>query len=122
MNGADGAGAAPAGTAADRIDRQRQLLAELCRMLDPRSDRPGARRGISSAAGANGAALPHGKPLSPRMTQTLERLLAGDSEKQIAGHLGRSPNTIHVYVKELYKRFGVSSRGELFARFVHKPS
>jgi DNA-binding CsgD family transcriptional regulator len=52
------------------------------------------------------------------MAQTLERLLAGDSEKQIARHLAVSPHTVHVYVKALYKRFGVCSRGELFARFV----
>ena len=58
------------------------------------------------------------RALSPRLRQTLERLLAGDSEKQIARHLGLSPHTVHVYVKALYRGFGVSSRGELLARFV----
>ena len=52
------------------------------------------------------------------MRQTLERLLAGDSEKEIAVRLRLSPHTVHVYVKSLYRRFGVCSRGELFARFV----
>lgn len=56
------------------------------------------------------------------MKQTLQRLLAGDSEKQIAAHLGLSPHTIHVYVKALYKRFDVASRGELLARFVRTPT
>jgi DNA-binding NarL/FixJ family response regulator len=60
--------------------------------------------------------------LSPRMQQTLQRLLVGDSEKQIARQLGVSRHTIHVYVKAIYKGFGVSSRGELLARFVDLPS
>jgi DNA-binding NarL/FixJ family response regulator len=52
------------------------------------------------------------------MRQTLEGLLAGEAEKQIASRLDLSPHTVHVYVKLLYKHFGVSSRGELLARFV----
>jgi DNA-binding CsgD family transcriptional regulator len=60
--------------------------------------------------------------LSPRHVQTLMRLLAGDSEKQIARHLGVSHHTVHVYVKALYRHFDVSSRGELLARFVRLPS
>jgi DNA-binding NarL/FixJ family response regulator len=59
--------------------------------------------------------------LSPRMQQTLQHLLAGDSEKQIAHQLGLSRNTVHVYVKALYRGFGVSSRGELLARFIQQP-
>lgn len=53
------------------------------------------------------------KDLSPRLQQTLERLLAGDSEKQVARQLHLSPHTIHDYVKALYRHFGVSSRAEL---------
>jgi DNA-binding NarL/FixJ family response regulator len=53
------------------------------------------------------------------MRQTLRRLLSGDCEKQIALRLGVSPNTVHVYVKAIYRAYGVSSRGELLARFVH---
>src|SRR5581483_5997943 len=53
---------------------------------------------------------PPSDALPPRMRQTLQRLLAGDSEKQIAQHLGRSRHTVHVYVKAIYKRFGVCSR------------
>jgi len=44
--------------------------------------------------------------------------MTGDSEKQIAAKMKVSPHTVHVYVKQLYKRFGASSRGELMARFV----
>src|SRR5688500_5956447 len=86
--------------------RQRRLLADLCRLIgshlsnaerrDPQSD------------------------LSPRMRQTLQSLLAGDSEKQAATKLGVSQNTVHVYVKQLYRRFDVNSRGELLARWVNR--
>jgi DNA-binding NarL/FixJ family response regulator len=56
--------------------------------------------------------------LSARLRQTLQGLLAGEAEKQIANRLDLSPHTVHVYVKGLYRHFGVSSRGELLARFV----
>jgi DNA-binding CsgD family transcriptional regulator len=56
--------------------------------------------------------------LSPRQQQTLRHLLAGDSEKQIAEKLSRSPHTVHTYVKAIYRNFRVSSRGELLSLFV----
>ena len=56
--------------------------------------------------------------LPPRMRQTLLHLLHGDSEKQVAIKLGLSHHTVHVYVKSLYRHFGVSSRGELMARYI----
>jgi hypothetical protein len=40
--------------------------------------------------------------LPPRWRQTLDCLLAGDSEKQVAQRLGISPLTIHEYIKGLY--------------------
>ena len=54
--------------------------------------------------------------LPPRLRQTLEGILRGDSEKQIAYHLGLSQHTVHNYVRALHKRFEVSSRAELIAR------
>jgi DNA-binding CsgD family transcriptional regulator len=51
--------------------------------------------------------------LSPRLAETLRRLMAGDSEKQVAGHLRLSRHTVHDYVKELHRRFGATSLGEL---------
>jgi len=51
--------------------------------------------------------------LPPRLRKTLDRLLAGDSEKQAALALGLSKATVHEYVGMLYRRFGVNSRGEL---------
>ena len=59
--------------------------------------------------------------LSPRMRDTLEHLLSGDSEKDVAARLKLSPHTVHIHVKNLYKRLRVSSRGELMAKFLAKP-
>lgn len=56
------------------------------------------------------------RELSPRDRRTLEHLLAGESEKQIAARIGRSPHTVHTHVKRIYRRLGVSSRAELLAR------
>ncbi|WP_437625676.1 response regulator transcription factor [Sorangium sp. So ce1151] len=56
------------------------------------------------------------KQLSPRAQQTLEGLMLGRSEKEIAAELGLSRHTIHEYVTSLYRSFGVRSRGELLAK------
>jgi DNA-binding CsgD family transcriptional regulator len=56
--------------------------------------------------------------LSPRQRQTLEYLLAGHSEKQIAAKMRLSPNTVHHHIKALHRYFGVSSRSELLAKWV----
>ena len=103
---------------APAIARQRRLVADLCRLL-------GAQLHPGTAAHTRHrerfALLPVSElepALSPRMRQTLQCLLAGDSEKQIAKLLHLSPHTVHVYVKALYERHSVSSRGELLARFI----
>jgi DNA-binding CsgD family transcriptional regulator len=56
--------------------------------------------------------------LTPRLRQTLEGLLAGDTERQVALKLSLSVHTVHDYVKALYVHFGVSSRGELLAKWI----
>jgi DNA-binding CsgD family transcriptional regulator len=58
--------------------------------------------------------------LSRRERQVLELLLAGHSEKRVAGELGISPHTAHQYVKALYAHFGVHSRAELLAHFLRR--
>lgn len=98
--------------AVDGVAYRRQLVADLCRMLGD------SVKGERTPSSASITPMPS---LSPRMKQTLDRLLAGDSEKQIARHLGLSRHTVHVYVKALYRGFGVSSRGELLAKFVQPP-
>jgi DNA-binding CsgD family transcriptional regulator len=56
--------------------------------------------------------------LSPRQRQTLQYLLAGRSEKEIAEIMLLSRNTVHHHVKALHRHFGVSSRSELLAKWV----
>jgi DNA-binding CsgD family transcriptional regulator len=58
--------------------------------------------------------------LPPRQRQTLALLLEGKREKEVASELGLSPLTVHQYVQGLYRRFGVSSRAELSARFLDR--
>jgi DNA-binding CsgD family transcriptional regulator len=60
--------------------------------------------------------------LPPRLRQTLECLLEGDSEKQVAHRMGLSRHTVHEYVTELYRRLGVGTRAELLALCLrHRP-
>ncbi len=53
--------------------------------------------------------------LPKRLRDTLAGLSKGLSEKEIAADLGLSQHTVHDYVKELHRRFGARSRGELMA-------
>jgi DNA-binding CsgD family transcriptional regulator len=122
---------------------RRQLLADLCRFIGVKvGTLPGETlEGIATPApissNANATAQPaasgtHSNPgdtdpagistddLSPRQEQTLRHLLAGDSEKQVAHKLELSKHTVHVYVKAIYRRFGVSSRAELLAKHLKK--
>ncbi|HMO16388.1 MAG TPA: helix-turn-helix transcriptional regulator [Pirellulaceae bacterium] len=56
--------------------------------------------------------------LSRRQRQTLDGLLAGLSEREIAARLKVAPTTIHTYIGKLYEHFGVKSRGELLSYYV----
>jgi DNA-binding CsgD family transcriptional regulator len=56
--------------------------------------------------------------LPPRQSQTLDLLLAGLGDKEIADRLGISPHTVNHYTKAIYRRFGVRSRATLIARHV----
>jgi DNA-binding CsgD family transcriptional regulator len=51
--------------------------------------------------------------LSPRLRQTLQGLLSGRSEKEIACDLGLSRSTVHHYVTEIYSHFRVHGAREL---------
>ena len=53
--------------------------------------------------------------LTPRLRQTLQGLLAGKGEKDIAHDLGLRPPTVHHYVGELLHHFEVHSVRELMA-------
>ena len=54
--------------------------------------------------------------LSGREQQVLACLLDGLSNKQIAAQLTLSPETVGTYVKRLYEKLEVNSRGELLSR------
>src|SRR5260221_6292237 len=83
----------------ERLEPKRGKLASFCRMLGAEFSNPK----LSAPGGM----------LTPRLQQTLQRLLAGDSEKQTASALRLSQHTVHVYVKSLYRHYQVNSRGEL---------
>lgn len=53
--------------------------------------------------------------LSPRDSAVLSALRDGLSEKQVARRLGISRHTVHVYIRRVYRRYDVSSIGELLA-------
>jgi DNA-binding CsgD family transcriptional regulator len=53
--------------------------------------------------------------LAPRVSDTLDCLLRGASNKDIAEELQLSPNTVHHYTKIIFRAFGVRSRSELLA-------
>jgi DNA-binding NarL/FixJ family response regulator len=68
------------------------------------------RRGLALSPGGLFVDLPE------RLQATLRCLLEGDGEKEAALRLGLSHPTIHEYVTDLYRHFGVSGRAELLAR------
>lgn len=59
--------------------------------------------------------------LSPRQGAVLDFLLTGQSEKEIAASLGLTVNTVHGYVKEIFRHLRVHSRHELMALWIHPP-
>jgi DNA-binding CsgD family transcriptional regulator len=70
--------------------------------------------------GVDGGTLP-GVQLPPRLRSVLEQLLTGASEKQIADQLGLTPQTLHQYVKAVYRAANVRSRAELIVRGARGP-
>ena len=97
------------GAAGDPVEKKRRLLADLVRMIGEQIHGQPPRMTVLQAELHR---------LPPRLQQTMQSLLAGDSEKQAAAKMGVSPHTVHVYVKTLYRRYNVSSRGELLSKWV----
>lgn len=58
------------------------------------------------------------RDLPQRLRPVLDGLLAGEAPKRIAYRTGLSLHTVYEYVKQLYRHYGVTSRGELLSRFV----
>jgi DNA-binding NarL/FixJ family response regulator len=83
-----------------------------------RAKKTSAHTGASKRAVTSRETNPLTPPLPPRLHRTLTHLLAPGTEKQIAEQMGVSANTLHGYVKDLYRRLGVRSRMELVARWI----
>src|SRR4051812_38006306 len=83
--------------------QMRQKLATACQMMLAQVSPPKVAPALAQA-------------LSTRMRDTLQLLLVGDSEKEVAAKLKLSPHTVHIHVKHLYKRLNVCSRAELMAK------
>jgi len=59
--------------------------------------------------------------LTDREHEILDQLIVGHSVRVIAEHLNRSAHTVHDHVKNLHKKLGASSRGELIATALGHP-
>ena len=57
--------------------------------------------------------------LYPRHRTILNLLCDGWSRKKIADHLGLSVNTVHGYIRTIFRHFGVHTQSELLSRFTH---
>lgn len=55
--------------------------------------------------------------LQPRHRTILKLLCKGSSRKAIAADLGVSENTVHGYVKDIFRHFHVNSQSQLIAHF-----
>jgi len=106
--------------------RQVEQAAHLRREWRDVNASAGRRRGpaVRGAANPQSTHLPAAADERPmmslltrRMRQILELLVQGQSEKEVAHHLGLSPHTVHIHVTRMYTRLGVNSRAELLARF-----
>ena len=57
-------------------------------------------------------------PLTGSERRVLHLLLTGLTEKGIANQLDRSPNTVHVIVTQIFRKFGVKNRASLMAMWL----
>ena len=60
--------------------------------------------------------------LSPRQRQTLDLVLGGLCDKEIAGRLGISRYTVNQYTKAIYRHYAVTSRAQLLAHLLAQPN
>ena len=63
---------------------------------------------------AHGLVVAH-SPLSPMERRVLALLLTDRSEKLIASEIGVTPSTLHGYVRDILRKFGVSGRTGLIS-------
>jgi DNA-binding CsgD family transcriptional regulator len=58
--------------------------------------------------------------MSPRLRETLDLVLEGLDKREIAERMKLSPNTVHGYIRELYKIYGVTTRARLMAKWIKR--
>lgn len=61
---------------------------------------------------------PRPNGLSPRQRETLDHLLRGLPDKQIAAEMDLSVSTVRQYVRGIFRELSVKSRSELLARWI----
>lgn len=107
----------PTATAGSKDDEVARLPTRPARTVKKMTKGSG---GNARAEASDAAAVVHAQSLPPRLRRTLQALLDGDSEKEAAKRMGLSPHTVHEYVRDLYRHFGVRSRAELLSRWIAK--
>lgn len=70
----------------------------------------------SLAAIVRGFGTPEIAWVTPREQEVLELLVLGYSVREIGEKLGRSPHTVHDYVKSMHRKLQAGNRGALVAR------
>lgn len=60
-------------------------------------------------------------PLSPTERTVLSLLMRGLTERQVGNELDRSHNTVHVHVRNIYRKVGVTSRKMLYQVLNERP-
>lgn len=67
---------------------------------------------VTAANRATDHTPPH---LSPTEKKVCALLLQRLTEQRIAEHMERSPNTVHVHVRNIYRKLGVHTRKQLYS-------
>lgn len=107
------------GGKAEHVERleqaEPQLRRLICSVLDPdnHSQPEVAPQPPNGGAMASSDPTEGGLPLSETESAVFELLKERLTEREVAAKLNRSPHTIHVHVKNIYRKMRVSSREEL---------
>ncbi len=115
-------GDSPSFTDADRR-RLSHLLPNIARQMHLGLRRDRSPHGDQTAMNAPPPAeLPaRMAKLSKTERHVLHHLRQGLTERQVAGVMDRSPHTVHVHVKNIYRKLGIGKRRELLAVFDGQP-
>jgi DNA-binding CsgD family transcriptional regulator len=105
----------------DTLRELEPLVSSLVRKNWPSfSQQTGVKQAFHSSDHSELIGLLGDRGLTPREEEALLALLKGLPNKLIARELDISVETVKVYCKNIMRKFGVSSRGELFARILEK--